>query len=364
MARVMLVVTGLNRGGAERQVVLLASGLASRGHDVAITSLLPPGPLRRELDAAGIPVRSLAMERGRWSWSAVRRLRMELAGWRTDLVHSHMLHATLICRVALAGDRRVPLVSTAHTIDEGGGWRPIVSRLTHRWSAVDTNVTAAGVRAFERNGSVPAGKMLVVPNGVIVPADGRGLRGLGRAGRFGWLCVARSSKAKGIDILVRAMACSSELRDLSEVMVVGGGELLDAHRRLAGELGLDGAMIFAGEESDVSARYRMADALVLPSRWEGLPMVILEAGSHRLPVVAASVGGVPELLRDGAGILVAPESPETLAAGMMAMIRAGEEGRDRMANLLAHRVASEYGMESVLDRWEEIYHGLLAGRKE
>ncbi len=353
--KIMLVVTGLNRGGAERQVVHLAAGLLCRGHRVMVVSMLVSGPLRAELDAMGVEVRTLGLSRGEIRPGAVAVLRGMIGEAAPDVVHSHMFHATLLARMAMVGGNGVPLVSTAHTIDEGRWWRPIVSRLTHRLSAIDTNVTRAGVEAFEKNGSVPRGKMIVVPNGVPLHPVPRPVRFHDGGTLFRWICVARSSQAKGIDILVHAFASSERLRTESSLTVVGGGEQLDANRKLAAELGVAQGISFPGEENDLACRYRSADAMVLPSRWEGLPMVLLEAGCHGMPVVATAVGGVPELIGNGAGILVDSESPALLAGGMLKMMDVGDEARLLMGSTLAERVVYGYGMEYVLDRWEDIY---------
>ncbi len=357
---IMMVVTGLNRGGAERQVVHLATGMAGRGHHVSVVSLLAAGPLEGDLRNGGVEVRSLGMSRGSAGPSALASLRSAIRAMKVDVLHSHMFHATLLTRIANIGNARVPLVSTAHTIDEGGGWRPIISRLTHRLSAVDTNVTEAGVKAFEKNGSVPRGRMIVVPNGLPLTPMPRIVRDRRPGTPFRWLCVARSSHAKGVDILVRAFAFSRRLREEALLTVVGGGEQLEANRRLADELGVSGCIAFPGEESDPGFRYRAADAMVLPSRWEGLPMVVLEAGCHCIPVVATAVGGVPELLRDGAGILVDPGHPEVLAAGMLALMDADDEERALMGAALAERVARNHSIERVLDRWEQLYRRTVA----
>ena len=128
------------------------------------------------------------------------------------------------------------------------------------------------------------------------------------------MCVARLHEQKGIDLLLRALS-SPTLRGTDfRLVIVGDGPERGALMRLAASLNLEERTEWIGETSDVHRYFAEADLFVLPSRYEGLPNVVLEAMSWSLPVVATDVGGTSELVLPAeTGWLAEPESPESLA---------------------------------------------------
>ena len=161
--RVLLVSTSLMGGGAERQVFLLARGLRAHGHAVAVVSMLTPENYVPELEALGVPVSDLGMRRGVPDPRALARLAGVVRRWRPDVVHSHMVHANLLARLArlLAP---VPVeVSTAHNLTEGARWREIAYRLTDPLCTLTTNVCRACVARYVRVGAAPDARSATCP---------------------------------------------------------------------------------------------------------------------------------------------------------------------------------------------------------
>ncbi len=123
--QILFLITGLAYGGAETQLVNLATKLKCRGWDVRVVSMLPPQAFVEELKNADIPLVTLNMRRGVADPRAVFRLLKILREWKPDIVHSHMVHANLLARVVRIFCKMPVLISTAHSIDEGGRWREI-----------------------------------------------------------------------------------------------------------------------------------------------------------------------------------------------------------------------------------------------
>lgn len=146
------------------------------------------------------------------------------------------------------------------------------------------------------------------------------------------LCVCRLVPAKGLDVLMRAVAALCERGTEVRLVLVGSGPLEEALRSKAAQLGLEGRVSFEGAvgQDDIAGYYRDADVFCLPSFAEGLPVVLMEAMATGRPVVATRITGIPELVEDGvSGFLVAPGSVGQLV-GALERLAASRELREQM----------------------------------
>jgi glycosyltransferase involved in cell wall biosynthesis len=112
---------------------------------------------------------------------------------------------------------------------------------------------------------------------------------------------------------------------------------------------------------DVPEVMSAADGYVLSSAWEGMPMVLLEAGAAGLPIVATQVGGNSEIVRDGeCGFLVQPGDPGALAEAMLRLMELGERERQAMGQRARDQVRAHFGLTRTVERWEELYREVLS----
>jgi glycosyltransferase involved in cell wall biosynthesis len=141
--------------------------------------------------------------------------------------------------------------------------------------------------------------------------------------------------------------------------IVGDGELLAELRARASRLGLAEAVHFHGErpKEEIAELMRRADLFVLPSLFENLPCVLIEAMASGLPSVATVVGGVPDLLDDGGGVLCPPRDPRALAAAISSVL-ARRGAIDPVA--LADRARRRFGYQAIERIWTQIYDELLS----
>src|SRR5918994_1710730 len=130
--KVLFLSTTMGMGGADQQLLTLADGLRSRGHEVKIASLTLLGPMGLEARAMGIPTESLGMQRGIPDPRGLIRLARLIRAWKPDLLHSHMYHANLLARVVRLVAPVPALVSTIHSINDGGRLRMAAYRLSNR----------------------------------------------------------------------------------------------------------------------------------------------------------------------------------------------------------------------------------------
>jgi glycosyltransferase involved in cell wall biosynthesis len=143
---------------------------------------------------------------------------------------------------------------------------------------------------------------------------------------------------------------------------VGSGPAAQALRAQARELGIDEEVDFLGSVADVPSLLADCSFTVLPSLTEGMPNAVLESLAHGRPVIASAVGGVPEILNHGGGILVRPGDPETLAEAMLILLadpglatELGAEGRAL--------VRDRFGVDRMVTDSLRLYYGLLGGRR-
>lgn len=370
MKRILLVSTSLDYGGAEMQVAALAGALSKRGWRVEVVSLLEPLAFREQFSSQGIVLHSLDMARGLPDPRAAFKLARIYREAEPTVVHSHMVHANLLARTARVITPVPFLLSTAHNIVEGGRSLELAYRATDGFSELTTNVSRAGLERFNRVGATKRNKSLFMPNGVNLQVFSRSeeraqeIRAeLGLASEFLWLAVGRFREQKDYPNLLRAFA--SKKRE-STLLVVGEGELRKASEELAESLGISRRVRFLGLRTDIPALLSAADAFVLSSAWEGLPLVLLEAAAAGLPAVSTDVGGTADVVSSATGILVPPRDHQALADAMTELEGASTASLRELGERARRHVHSRFDIDRVVDAWELIYeHGraLSPGRR-
>lgn len=370
--RILIVSTDFGGGGAEEQVMLLIRSFVRLGHEVHWASLQDVGPYADDVAAVGVPAISLGMQRGRADPRGVVRLAREVLRFRPHVVHSHMVHANLLARVTRLLAPMPVLVSTAHSLTEGARWRELAYRLTDPLCTLTTNVSHAAVDRYIRVGAAPARKIRYFPNGLEMSrfprrdADrrARARNALGVDGEFVWLAAGRLAPEKDFPSMLRAVACLPADHPPLSLMIAGDGPERVALEGLREELELPTERIrFLGQRKDMPDLMQAADAYVMSSVFEGLPMVLLEASASGLPIVATGVGGNPEVVKDGAsGLLVPPHDPVMLADAMLRVMTMAPEERAAWSEAGRQHIEHTYRLDRVVDRWLELYSDLLARR--
>ena len=172
------------------------------------------------------------------------------------------------------------------------------------------------------------------------------------------MAVGRLEAVKDYPTLLRAMARAPENAGL---LILGTGPLEGELVKQAEQFGLKRRVWFMGFEPNVERWMQAADGFVLSSRYEGLPMVLLEAGACGVPAVATDVPGTREVVVDGVnGWLARAGDPNNLHEAMTRLMRMPLEERYAMGECARRRVVKEFSMDIVLNRWEQLYESLLA----
>ncbi|MEO6867270.1 MAG: glycosyltransferase [Gaiellales bacterium] len=354
--RVTTMVDSLAAGGAERVAVEVACGLDRSSFDPHVIVTRGDGPLVELLEDAAVPYTIL----GRGDtlelapWHRAHRLLVE----QSDLLHSHKFGSNA-WGALLARTARVPLIAHEHNFSE----HPTRSRklIDRRWIASRASrvlCVSDSVADIERACGVPDRIIDVVANGVHTEAAwpreaARAELGLVDSSfTIGIVGGLRPEKAH--EVLLAAMAeLATSGRDV-RLCVVGSGPRSEELQLLAASLGIAGRVTWAGERKNAATLAAAFDAGVLCSHWEGMPLAALETMAAGVPLVATSVGGLPTLLADNAGLLVPPADPAALAAALTRLMDDPTLGR-RLARAGARRVHESYSFEAMVQRIETIY---------
>jgi glycosyltransferase involved in cell wall biosynthesis len=350
--RILQVVQELAPGGAERLVVALAAGAREAGHEMAVAAA--PGPLAAEL---GLRVHSLPLvERRPWRLPlAARAVRRAVAAEAPDLVHAHNPGMAAAVSLATLRGRRPPALATMHGVPEED--YPAAARLL-RLAGLPAVACGPGVAAglAQRGYSV----LTTVVNGVSPAPEALGREelerryGLPRGGKV-VVAAGRLVPQKNHVLAVRALAGVPG----ATLLVLGEGELRAEIERAAERAGVGARVVLVGVRPDARAVLAAADALVLPSVWEGLPLVALEALAAGVPIVATAVRGVRELLTDGRDALLAPPGDAgAFAAALRAVLEDGALAR-RLAAAGAE-LAARHSEEAMVAGYLDLYATLAA----
>lgn len=173
---------------------------------------------------------------------------------------------------------------------------------------------------------------------------------------FLFVTVARFNFQKGYDILLEALRRIEKRLAVTNVLFVwaGDGEEFEAIKKRAESLGLAGRIRFLGNRKDVPDILAAADVFLLPSRWEGLPIVLLEAGLHGLPVLASDTYGNREIIGRENGILFKNLDPDDLARKINAIIN-GDYQLESLAANLHQEVYNHYNLDRMIRGLRELY---------
>ncbi len=179
---------------------------------------------------------------------------------------------------------------------------------------------------------------------------------------FVWLAVGRVTAAKAYPVMLQAFALLHQQNPAVHLFLVGQGSLGPEVQALVASLGINERVRTLGLRTDIPALMTTADGFVLSSDWEGLPMVLLEAGASGLPIVATNVGGNCEAIAPTGGELTPPHDPPALARAMARITALPPVTRYQMGQAGREHVIKHYALPLVVDRWEALYCDLLTRR--
>lgn len=343
-------------GGAETMCENLTCALKAMGHEVTVVSLYAERtPISQRMEEAGVRILYLDKKLG-LDLSMVSKLAKIMDQEKPDAVHTHLD----VIKYAVAAARLKGIRTCVHTVhnvaekEAEGKLQKIINGTYFRrgWS-VPVALSPEVRNSIADFYGIGEHKVPVIYNGVdlsrCIPKEHYGAKELRliHVGRFN-----EQKNHKGLLEAFRLLL--AECPDC-RLDLVGDGELRESMEAYAKELGILERVRFLGSQSNVYPFLHEADIFLLPSKYEGMPMTIIEAMGTGLPVVASAVGGVPDMLIHGeSGLLVSGEPEETARA--LIQLVCSEELREKLGTN-ARRESSRFSAEYMAVRYCDVYQG-------
>ena len=361
--KIALVISGLRIGGAEQVVVSLADALVQMGHSVIIICFQSQAYIRPF--NFEIPVICIGLDSHVNIMSGLYRLRSELKQFQPDVVHSHMFHANIACRLIRLVVAIPRLINTAHNNLETSPLRVLSYRYSNYLADLFTNVSDQSVIQYERLGIVKKGKMLCVHNGIACDrfyydknAGQQVLKSLGiYAPTKVVIGIGNLRKEKDFHSLLDAMKIVHENHNDVMLLLVGEGALMESLKDAAMINNISESVRFLGQRTDIRALLSAANVFALSSYTEGFPMVVGEAMASECFVVATDCGGVREFLGD-TGIIVSVKDPEGLAKGLLSALSLPDKEAEVYKQAARIRIRERYSLKAIAQQWLQLYTDL------
>lgn len=360
--RIMQIVPSFEVGGAETVCAELCLELQRMGHSVVAVSLSPAqSKLTRALTEGGVDLRLLGKKLG-MDPSCILQLRALIRQVRPQVIHTH-LHALKYAALAQFGLRPIPIIHTIHNQaqEEAVPLDQRIGRyLFHAGKATPVALSQEIRSSIVALYGIPEEQIPIVANGIDLH---RCLQKTDYALHYPprLLHVGRFYPQKNHEIMLEALKLL-KVRGLSPKLICyGDGPRFKEIKALTKEMGLDGQVDFPGLCDNVYPRLAHGDVFLMPSKWEGVPMAVIEAMATGLPVIASKVGGLPNLVEDGVdGILIEP-TPENLAQSIADLL--GDEAKRQSLGQAAYKSSQRFGSEAMAKAYEALYTARRGGRR-
>ena len=371
--KILYIITKSNFGGAQKYVYDLATSLPRDQFDIAV-AFGGSGALRSKL--AEEKIRTIQLSGLERDISLLKEIKVFVELMRLyrrekpDIIHLNSSKigflGSLTFRIykLIARSKKLKAIFTVH------GWafnedRRVLPKLAMRifsWltSLLCTDIIVLSRKEFSQTEQFPLlskTKIHLIPNGIkpftLLPRQ-QSLEALGLDGRHSYIgTIAELHKNKGLDILISAF--SNIAKKSVHLVIIGDGEEKDGLGKLAEHSGVQDRIHFLGAIPDAARYLSVFDIFVLPSRKEGLPYALLEAGYASIPVVASNVGGIPEIIRDNStGLLCRSQSGNSLLEKLTIYMTNDRLAKSHAANLQAH-VTNNYLFPKTLRDTQKMY---------
>jgi len=343
---ILQLVTGLGMGGAEKVVLDLAKYTSRDEFNTFVLAMSKRDELLPEFLDNHIDTILLRKSNSFKDFiSIIKSINKFIKEKDIQIIHAHMTHSIIVASIVKILNPKVKIVYTSHNLNIGSKLRELIVWSLKPFRDIDIVFSKDIVKFFYK------ANYKVIPNGIKIDKYNLGLE---KNHRFTFIAIGRLETVKNHKFLVEL---ANELKDKYdfEIQIVGDGYLRDELKELIQKYALEDRIRLLGLRNDIPKLLGQAHCLLMPSLWEGLPIVILEAGASSLPVISTPVGSIPSLLNNDNAYLT---DLDNFKSNMIKVIENYEEAKSKGKNLF-QEIKKTYSIDSVVSEHEKIYKELV-----
>lgn len=362
MINILYLFVTLPIGGAEEHLLTVLKNLDLTQYNPIVCCIREKGVIGEEIENRGIAIISLNRKSKSWDFRIVMDILKIIQTKNIQLIHTHLYHANMYGRIA-ALISKIPAVVTEHNVyPKYKLRRRILNWFLAKKSKKIIAVSEMVKKDITVRDWIKPSKIEVIYNGIdidrfpsaITKEEARQKLGV-PTDCFLIGTIGRLTDQKGQIYLINTIGIIKGIIPEIKLLLAGSGPLESDLKSIVSTKGLNEYVKFLGARRDIPDILKAMDVFVFPSLWEGLPMVLLEAMASSLPVVATSVGGITEILRNGInGIIVPPRNEGALVQAIIGLSKdkaklklLGEIGKKTVedkftASLMVKNLASIY----------------------
>lgn len=356
-------ITELDPGGAERAFVQLITRLDRSHWEPHVFCLSEGGDLVEPLEKAGVPVTCMGVKSSR-DLLVIRKIVKYLKNLQPQILQTYLYHANIAGRIAgkLGGVKTI--VSGIRVAERRSKFPLWLDRQTDHMVDIHVCVSEDVAQFTRETGKIGQEKLVVIPNGVeferfstAEPAD-LGQFGI-PPGAITAIVVGRLDPQKGpLDLLEALKKVIPDHPDF-HVLYVGSGPLEEELREQIQMLNFSNQVHLAGWRGDIPELLKASSMLILPSKWEGMPNVVLEAMAAGLPVISTRVEGISEILTDSETGLLAPVGETRILAEKIEQLLANPSLASQLGHNAQSLASKEFTWKKTVEKYENLYLSLL-----
>lgn len=343
---ILQLVTGLGMGGAEKVVLDLAKYISNEEFNITVVAMSKRDELYQEFLDSKIDTRLLKKSNSiKNIFYIINTINKVIKEEKIHIIHAHMTHSIIIASILKVINPSLKIIFTSHNLNIGSKLRECIVWILKPLRNIDIVFSKDILKYFYKS------RYKVIPNGIKV--DKYDLN-LSKNNKFTFVAIGRLETVKNHKFLIEI---ANELKDKFEfeIHIVGNGYLKEELENLIQKYSLKKYVKLLGLRNDIPELLNQSYCLLMPSLWEGLPIVILEAGASRLPIISTPVGSIPSLLNDTNSYLV---NLEKFKDKMVEVINNYEEAIKKGEKLFDD-IKNSYSIENIVNKHEKIYKELI-----
>lgn len=349
---ILYVITGLGLGGAERVVVDLADKMFLLGHTVKIVYLkgdIVVSPKNNSIELIGLEFETLNSV-----FKSSKKYKDLIRSFKPDVIHAHMIHANIFARLNRLGCNIPKLICTAHNSNEGGKLRMLAYKYTNFLSDINTNVSNEASESLIKKGAFTKKNLITVYNGVDLTKFNK-IEMLDNKDSIKFISVGRFNEQKDYPNLLNAIASIKKYLNTNvKFLIAGDGELRSEIEILIQSLELQEYVLLLGKRSDIPELLNQSKFLILSSKHEGLPTVVIEAMACHTFVISTDCGGSAEIMGD-TGKLVPINDSASLGQAIVDVLNLEKIEIKKNNDRARKRIENEFSLESSIQAWLKLY---------